>query len=112
MVVPCLFINRFDVVKYDDGRVSLVIRRAFGFAVELVLQDSPLMYERLLTALEVGMGKSEIIDRMRAALEPPEPQRRRAPKDTRPEVSKGGPRIAASKGTAGRKKSSGNQPKR
>lgn len=67
MTIPLRSHTRFKVEVNKDGDTVLTIRRSFGFAVELVIEDSPLMVESFLEAFEQAAVKSKAIDRLRSA---------------------------------------------
>lgn len=67
MVVPLGNMHRIAVVDNNDGTVSLILRRAYGFAIELVLSDSPVTLDHFLTAWEMGFSALPTIKRMNEA---------------------------------------------
>lgn len=80
MRVPLHYYTHFEVDRHD-GHVVLRIRRPFGFTVELVMQDSPLMIDKFLEAFERAAHKTGAIERLRKAMTakapapPPKPRK-------------------------------------
>jgi hypothetical protein len=101
MRIPCLYTTDFDVRVNDDGETELLIHRPHGFAVILVLQDSPLMFKKLLDAIETGIRVSGLERRMKGVRKKivrrePKPMQQRKSKPPSKPISigtKGGPSI-------------------
>lgn len=62
MRVPFTYKTRFSVHEEEDGVIVLTVRRPFGFAVEFVLEDSPLMVNRFLEAFKEGTKSVRIVE--------------------------------------------------
>ena len=67
MTIPLRSHTRFKVTVNEDGATVLTIRRSFGFAIQLVIEDSPLMVEAFLEAFEQAAVESKALDRLRKA---------------------------------------------
>lgn len=60
MRVPFTYRTRFEVKINDAGQVEILVHRPHGFAVVFVLEDSPLMFYKLLEAIERGIKLTKV----------------------------------------------------
>jgi len=90
MCVPLTRYTRFSVTKDKKSKVvTLTIRRPYGFAIELVIDDSPLMVSSFLEAFEDAVSQTEILDRIEAMITPVD----KTSKQQSPTLKKSGPTI-------------------